>query len=82
MYNNNFKLTPIDIDIIESALRDKMHRLNVSRQTSIDSTIVPADQIPSVIEKDFQIKEITELLGRLHQQKIWYHPKDKTYVSG
>lgn len=27
-------------------------------------------------------KEIQDLLGRIHNQKNWYRPKDKIYVSG
>ena len=29
-----------------------------------------------------QIRAIHELLGRLHQQKIWYRPKKQVYVGG
>jgi len=29
-----------------------------------------------------EMHEIQDLLGRLHHQKVWYRPKDKTYVSG
>lgn len=29
-----------------------------------------------------QIRTIHELLGRLHQQKIWYRPKKQVYVGG
>lgn len=82
MYNKNFQLNPNDIDIIENALRKEVNRLIVSKQTAIESTIQPPENIASVREADSQIKIITELLGRLHNQKIWYHPKDKVYVSG
>ena len=82
MYNKDFQLNPNDLDIIENALRKEINRLNVSRQTAIESTIQPPENIASVREADGQIKIITELLGRLHNQKIWYHPKDKVYVSG
>ena len=29
-----------------------------------------------------EMLEIQELLGKLHDQKVWYRPKEKTYVSG
>lgn len=29
-----------------------------------------------------QTAEVRDLLGRLHNQKIWYRPKNKVYVSG
>lgn len=82
MYNKSFNLNPSDIELIEISLRKEQSRISVSRQTLIDSTIVPPDQISSVREYDEEIKNITALLGRLHEQKIWYRPKDKVYVSG
>ena len=27
-------------------------------------------------------KEITKLLAKLYHQKLWYRPKDETYISG
>ena len=27
-------------------------------------------------------KEITKLLAKIYHQKIWYRPKDETYISG
>ena len=82
MYNKSFNLNPSDIELIEISLRKEQSRISVSRQTLIDSTIIPPDQIQSVKEYDVKIKEINHLLGRLHEQKIWYRPKDKVYVSG
>ena len=29
-----------------------------------------------------QTREVQELLGKIHNQKNWYRPKDKIYVSG
>ena len=26
--------------------------------------------------------ELQQLLGRIHEQKVWFRPNDKTYVSG
>jgi len=31
---------------------------------------------------DVDIKEINDLLGRLHNQKNWYRTPDEIYVSG
>ena len=33
-------------------------------------------------EDEDQIKKLYNLLGRLHQQKIWYRPKKDVYVGG
>lgn len=82
MYNKSFKLDPSDVELIEICLRKEQSRIAISRQTVIDSTIVPPDQIKSLKEYDENIKCINTLLGRLHEQKNWYRPKDKVYVSG
>jgi len=29
-----------------------------------------------------EIREMSELLARIHHQKNWYRPPDKIYVSG
>lgn len=29
-----------------------------------------------------EAKEIHDLLGRIHNQKIWYKPKKEVYISG
>ena len=82
MYNKKFELNPDDVELIEHCLRSEQSRIALSRQTTIDSTIMPPDQIQSVKEYDSNIKVISDLLGKLHAQKIWYRPKDKVYISG
>ena len=82
MYNKRFNLTPNDIKIIEDCLSRKITILLERRQTAIESTIQPPENIQSVKEYDAEIKEIRDLLGRIHNQKIWYRPKDDVYVSG
>jgi len=57
-YNTKFDLTPDDMDLIETALRN----------ATTDETIDPRDA--------------QDLLGRLHNQKIFYRPKDRVYISG
>lgn len=39
------------------------------------------DQIRTETSDDNK-KIIIELLGKIHNQKIWYVPKDQIYVSG
>ena len=79
--NTNFELSVEDIDIIEHALRHKINRLNVNRQTSIESTIKPEHELDSVKIIDKEIRKIYDLMGRLHHQKEWYRPKDG-FVGG
>ena len=82
MYNKNFQLTPNDVKIVEDSLNKKIVVLLERRSTMIESTIQPPENIQSVKEYDAEIKVIRDLLGRIHQQKIWYRPKDQIYVSG
>jgi hypothetical protein len=69
-YNTTFELSIDDIDIIEAALRDRQRRLN---DDGVEITGNGADACP---------KEINELLGRLHNQKIHYRPRKGVYVGG
>ncbi len=69
--NTDFKLTVRDIEIIEHALRAKAGRRGLS--------IAQGETSENL--KD-EMHEILDLLGRLHHQKVWYRPSDKSYVSG
>ena len=80
--NKNFTLDVQDIDIIENALNYQIGRLIERRLTHVESTIVPESELESVREIDREVNEIRNLLGRLHNQKVWYRPKNKIYVGG
>ena len=70
--NRTFDLSVEDVDLIETALRRKKRELNealLSRKATPD-------------EVDDAVKDIHELLGRLHNQKTFYRPSEKVYVSG
>jgi len=81
LYNKNFELDIKELEIIEYALRDKIKKLSNNRLTIIQSTIKPESEIESVKRLDDELKSINNLLGKLHNQKLWYRPKD-SYVSG
>ena len=69
--NLKFDLTVSDIKIIEEALRAKAGRRGMRiLQGETD------DQLHT------EMREIQDLLGRLHHQKNWYRPKSETYVGG
>lgn len=78
-YNKTFELSIDDIDLIEEALRARGRELCAMRRALSDEN--PAD-LPriKVIEADQKAGE--ELLGRLHNQKIFYRPKAQVYVGG
>jgi hypothetical protein len=73
-YNRNFDLTLSDIDMIEAALNVAKRDLSLGRDGS--HALLPE------VESGDPLREIDDLLGRLHNQKIFYRPSDETYVSG
>ena len=70
--NKNFEFNTRDIDTIEMALRKKIGELS---QKLIDGKGASEDLRT-------EIREMSELLARIHHQKNWYRPPDKIYVSG
>ncbi|OAN74434.1 hypothetical protein A8B82_18505 [Sulfitobacter sp. EhC04] len=78
-YNRTFKLTIADVDMIEEALRARGRELSRMRLALGGDNPAHMESI-RVIENDQRENE--ELLGRLHDQKIFYRPKTSTYVSG
>lgn len=69
--NLQFELTVRDIEVIEHALRAKAGRRGIQIASGNYSE-----------ELRNEMLEIQRLLGKLHEQKVWYRPKDETYVSG
>ena len=71
--NTTFKLSIRDIEIIEHALRAKAGRRGLA--------IAQGETSPQLRE---EMHEIQEVLGRIHDQKVFYAKfKDgKPYVSG
>ena len=69
--NKKFNLSVRDIEVIEQALRAKAGRRGLA--------IANGETSPQLRE---ELHELQDLLGRIHDQKVWFRPKDKTYVSG
>lgn len=78
-YNRNFQLSISDVDLIEEALRARGRELCRMRRALSDGNPADMESI-RVIEEDQRNGE--ELLGRLHDQKVFYRPKTSVYVSG
>jgi hypothetical protein len=70
--NTKFELSVKDIRIIEEALSNK-----VARRCE---RIFLEGEDPEILMTE--AKEIRDLLGRIHNQKNWYRPQNKIYVSG
>ncbi len=71
-YNTQFELTVEDLDVIENALREV--KTNLSNEALAANT----DGAPNCAE----VSQIHDLLGRLHNQKVFYRPKNGTYIGG
>ena len=69
--NLKFELSVKDIDIIETALKNKIGRRS--------QRIIEGED-PKMLQTE--MKEINELLARIHHQKTWYRPKNAIYVGG
>ena len=65
--NKKFDLDVRDIKIIEQALRAKDGRRGLA---------IAQGEVSEKLKEEMH--EIQELLGRLHDQKIWYKPKGFT----
>jgi hypothetical protein len=69
--NLKFELSVKDIRIIEEALNNKVARRSQRILEGEDPEILMTEAA-----------EIRDLLGRLHNQKNWYRPKNAIYVGG
>ncbi|MGB2574518.1 MAG: hypothetical protein ACPIE8_09785 [Henriciella sp.] len=69
--NTQFILSVKDIEIIERALTAKAGRRGMRLMKGEDNK-----------QLQEEMREIQNLLGRLHEQKVWYRDSDKVYVSG
>ena len=74
-HNENFELTLNDIDLIEAALHVTKRDLSLGR---IAGT---AEMLPTPAGDD-PLRQIDDLLGRLHNQKVFYRPAKEPYVGG
>jgi hypothetical protein len=78
-FNRSFDLSIADVDLIEEALRARGRELSNMRLALSESNPAHLDSI-RVIESD--LREGEALLGRLHEQKVFYRPSNSVYVGG
>ena len=79
--NTKFELSVRDIDMIEHALRDRQRKVSSYRLELAQIEIKSKEELGKAELADQELHEISDLLARLHDQKIWYRPK-KVYISG
>jgi hypothetical protein len=73
-YNTEFDLNLQELETIEHSMLYRLKRLTTRRLT------VKKDSSKKKI--DVEAKHIQELLGKIHNQKEWWRPKNKVYISG
>ncbi|MTI02014.1 hypothetical protein E1297_39030 [Roseibium sp. RKSG952] len=73
LYNDMFELSVEDIDLIETSLRRAMASLSHETTGELEG---------ERLEREESLRRIQSLLGRLHDQKIFYRPKSGVYVGG
>lgn len=78
-FNRSFDLSVEDVALIEEALRARGRELCQTRRALSEENPAHLEAI-RVIERDQRAGE--ELLGRLHDQKIFYRPQAQVYVGG
>jgi hypothetical protein len=69
MYNDRFEIGLEEMDLIEDALRDRVKSLSDVRDDR------------ARLENDRKLRSVKSLLGRLHNQKVFYRPK-QGYIGG
>ena len=72
--NKTFDIDVRELQVIEDALNKTLDE-NLKRRRCSESTAIQ-------IKAERSIKEIRALLGSLHNQKTWFRPNDKIYISG
>lgn len=73
-YNETFKLSIRDIELIEEALRSEISTLSERIQTMDESGSGTVQNLGDTIRRLHQV------LGKLHNQKIWYGQVRQTGV--
>jgi len=71
-FNETFELSVEDVDLIETALRQTKSELagQLVEQDTVDEDL------------DNSVRQIHDLLGRLHNQKVFYRPQQQPYIGG
>jgi len=68
-YNRNFELSTDDLELIENALR--------ANKFALSQTVLKEGEAA-----DGDVRQIHDLLGRLHNQKTFYRPAKGAYIGG
>lgn len=80
--NTSFLLSIEDVEVIEDALRFHKKDLSMKRLKVAANSAAPKTGGAAVAHLDEAVRQIHELLGHLHNQKVFYRPVSTAYVSG
>jgi hypothetical protein len=81
--NTEFNLGLRDIDLIEEALNLVLAKRSSTMSSIAGNSVENTTDMASYREIRNEVAELSELLGRLHNQKNWYRPQtEAAYVSG
>ncbi|WP_120500291.1 hypothetical protein [Roseovarius sp. EL26] len=72
-HNDMFELTVSDMELIETGLRSTLAALSHAQLGETED---------GRTDREDTVRRIQELLGRLHDQKVFYRPKNAVYVGG
>jgi hypothetical protein len=78
-YNTKFELSIEDMELIEAALRENKRALNSEMIEKDADPLKPCDQTQEI---NTSLKQISDLLGRLHNQKEFFRPREGAYLGG
>ncbi|MDG1104194.1 MAG: hypothetical protein P8N75_12700 [Ascidiaceihabitans sp.] len=65
--NNNFDFDVEELALVEDAMRYRLRRLTARRATVVKES--------NKVKIDAEVTQISSLLGKIHNQKIFYTPK-------
>lgn len=81
--NTSFDLDVRDVELIENALHSIITKQSSTIINSASNSNVKPTFENCPVEINSKISELRDLLGKLHNQKIWYRPKGElAYVGG
>ena len=78
-YNAKIELSVQDMELIEDALRQSEHELATKALFTKKADMKSGEEGE---ELDGSVRQIHDLLGRLHNQKVFYRPMSGAYVGG
>ena len=82
-YNRHFDLGLQDLELIENALQQAKKDLSLKRLRLLAQEMDEATRKVELDDIQTELAETHELLGKLHNQKVFWRPSgDKPYVGG